>query len=83
MKKKIFITGSSGFIGFHLAKSLLKKGMKVHGYDEMNSYYDINLKKNRLKILREYTNFSFTKNSLENKKILAKSILNFNPDSFS
>ena len=79
MKKKIFITGSSGFIGFHLAKSLLKKGMKVHGYDEMNSYYDINLKKNRLKILREYTNFSFTKNSLENKKILAKSILNFKP----
>ena len=53
--------------------------MKVHGYDEMNSYYDINLKKNRLKILREYTNFSFTKNSLENKKILAKSILNFKP----
>jgi len=79
MKKKIFITGSSGFIGFHLAKSLLKKGMKVHGYDEMNSYYNINLKKNRLKILREYTNFSFTKNSLENKKILAKSILNFKP----
>ena len=64
--KKIFITGASGFIGFHLAKKLLDKGIKVHGFDSMNSYYDVNLKKARLKILKKYKNFSFTKNKLEN-----------------
>ena len=58
---KIFITGSSGFIGFHLAKKLLNKGIKVHGFDSMNSYYDVKLKRARLSILRKYKNFSFTK----------------------
>ena len=56
----IFITGSSGFIGFHLAQKLLDKGHKICGFDSMNAYYDINLKKSRLKILKKYKNFSFT-----------------------
>ena len=73
---KILITGSSGFIGFHLAKLLIEKGIKVHGYDSMNSYYDVNLKKARLKILRKYKKFSFTKNKLENKKALEKIFFN-------
>ena len=76
---KIFITGASGFIGFHLAKKLLDKGIKVHGFDSMNSYYDIKLKKARLDILRRYKNFSFTKESLENEKKLSKCILKFKP----
>ena len=42
---KIFLTGSSGFIGFHLTKKLLDKGHKVHGFDSMNNYYDVKLKK--------------------------------------
>ena len=45
---KILITGSSGFIGFHLAKLLLENKHKVHGYDSMNNYYDIKLKKTRI-----------------------------------
>ena len=45
MKSKIFITGSSGFIGFHTAKKFLDKGFKVYGYDSMNDYYDVRLKK--------------------------------------
>ena len=53
MKTKIYITGSSGFIGFHCAKKFLNKGHKVHGFDSMNNYYDVNLKKSRLKILRK------------------------------
>ena len=65
---KILITGSSGFIGFHLAKKLLESGNNVHGIDSMNNYYDINLKNSRLKILKKYKNFSFTKTKLENKK---------------
>jgi len=77
---KILITGSSGFIGFHLAKLLIEKGIKVHGYDSMNSYYDVNLKKARLKILRKYKKFSFTKNKLENKKALEKIFFSFKPN---
>jgi len=77
--KKIFITGSSGFIGFHTAKKFLIRGIKVHGFDSMNHYYDVNLKKDRLKILKKYKNFTFTKGSLENKKILNQSILKFKP----
>ena len=48
--KKIFITGTSGFIGFSLALNLLKKGHKIVGYDSINDYYDINLKLSRNKI---------------------------------
>ena len=80
MKRKIYITGSSGFIGFHLSKSLLDKGVKVHGFDSMNNYYDVKLKKSRLQILKKYKNFSFTKNNLENTRILKKSILKFKPN---
>ncbi len=46
---KILITGSSGFIGFHLSKLLLDEGNIVHGFDSMNNYYDVQLKKSRLK----------------------------------
>ena len=80
MKIKIFITGSSGFIGFHTAKKFLDKGYVVRGFDSMNSYYDVNLKKARLNILKKYKNFSFTKGNLENKKVLSKSALNFKPN---
>ena len=76
---KIFITGSSGFIGFHLSRTLLDKGHSVCGFDSMNNYYDVNLKKARLQILKKYKKFSFTKAKLENKKILSKSISRFKP----
>ena len=79
MKSKIYITGSSGFIGFHTAKRLLNKGIRVHGFDSMNTYYDLKLKKNRLNILKKYKNFSFTKGLLENEKILSNSISKFKP----
>jgi len=76
---KVFVTGSSGFIGFHLSKKLLEKGYSIHGFDSMNKYYDVKIKKARLKILKKYKKFSFTKNKLENKKILTDSILRFKP----
>ena len=79
MKSKIFITGSSGFIGFHTARKFLEKGFKVHGFDSMNNYYDIKLKNSRLNILKKYKNFSFTKGKLENEKKLKYSIFKFNP----
>ena len=79
MKTKIFITGSSGFIGFHVAKKYLDNGFRVHGLDSMSSYYDVNLKKSRLKILNKYKNFSFTKGNITNYKVLSKSVLKFKP----
>ena len=77
---KILVTGSSGFIGFHLSKLLLEKGNKVHGVDCMNNYYDVKLKKARLNILRKYKNFSFTKTFLENETKLKKSFKKFKPN---
>ncbi|TXI01123.1 MAG: NAD-dependent epimerase/dehydratase family protein, partial [Pseudorhodobacter sp.] len=46
--KRAFITGTAGFIGFHLARLMLEKGWQVTGFDGMTSYYDINLKRARL-----------------------------------
>tara|TARA_B100000029_G_scaffold342062_1_gene334423 strand:- start:979 stop:1983 length:1005 start_codon:yes stop_codon:yes gene_type:complete len=77
---KILITGSSGFIGFHLTKLLLEKGNKVHGYDSMNNYYDAKLKRARLNILKKYKNFTFTKSKLENKKKLDETFYIFKPN---
>ena len=71
---KIFLTGSSGFIGFHLSKKLLDRGHSVHGFDSMNNYYDVKLKKARFQILNKYKKFSFTKGKIENQKILSNSI---------
>ena len=45
---KILVTGSAGFIGFHLAKKLLQRGDEVVGLDNINDYYDVNLKYARL-----------------------------------
>lgn len=59
MKQTIFITGSAGFIGFHTALAYLKMGAAVVGLDNLNSYYDPQLKKDRLDILRSYKNFTF------------------------
>ena len=61
MKKFFLITGSAGFIGFHLSKKLLDKGFNVVGVDNINSYYDKSLKLNRLKLLKKYKNFIFFK----------------------
>ena len=54
---KILITGSAGFIGFHLARHLLQKEYTILGLDGFTPYYDINLKKNRTKILEKFENF--------------------------
>ena len=76
---KIIVTGSSGFIGFHVSKKLLGSGNKVHGIDSMNNYYDVNLKKARLAILKKYKNFSFSKVKIENSKDLGRAFKKFKP----
>lgn len=57
----ILITGAAGFIGFHLSKILCQSGYKVTGIDNLNDYYDVNLKQSRLDILLKEENFSFHK----------------------
>ena len=68
---QILITGSAGFIGFNLAKFLLKnKKIKVIGVDNINNYYSQSLKKNRIKVLKRFKNFSFYRIDLKNQKKL-------------
>ena len=56
---RILITGSAGFIGFHLAKRLLNGGHDVAGMDNLNAYYDVRLKNDRLAILKKHAGFRF------------------------
>ena len=57
--EKVLITGSSGFIGYHVAKKILKKRVKVIGVDNHNSYYSPKIKVLRFKELKKFKNFKF------------------------
>ena len=59
--ERILVTGSAGFIGMHLCRSLLEDGYIVYGIDNMNDYYDVSLKEKRLNVLCDYGNFIFNK----------------------
>ena len=66
---KVLITGAAGFIGYHLSKSILSsKGFKVVGIDNMDNYYDVKLKKDRIKVLKKNRNFEFLKIDIINKQ---------------
>ena len=68
--RAILVTGAAGFIGFHLSKKLLEMGHAVVGIDNLNSYYDVNLKKARLEILKPHRGFSFYKTDIEDLEAL-------------
>lgn len=70
MKGRVLVTGAAGFIGFHLAGRLLKEGGRVVGVDNLNAYYDVNLKKARLAILKKYDNFTFHKIDIANRRAM-------------
>jgi UDP-glucuronate 4-epimerase len=76
----ILVTGCAGFIGFHLVNDLLSKKHKVIGIDNINSYYEKNLKIDRINILKKFKNFIFIKKDLSNFEELKKSLkrLKFN-----
>jgi len=67
---KYLITGSAGFIGFHVANALLLEGENVVGIDNLNSYYDVSLKKARTKLLKTYQNFTFIESNIHHKEEL-------------
>lgn len=70
--KTILITGCAGFIGFHLSIRLLINGYTIIGIDNLNSYYDVQLKQARLKLLKEHNLFSFEMASIEDKEAMEK-----------
>ena len=69
-----FITGTAGFIGFHLAKLLLEQGHTVHGYDGITDYYDVRLKHARHNLLRQYPQFTATEAMLEDDATLQAAV---------
>ena len=78
--KRIFVTGTAGFIGFHLAKLLLAEGFVVYGYDGMSDYYDVALKRRRHEILLQSAGFAATEGQLEDQALLDRTIDAFEPD---
>lgn len=66
----ILVTGCAGFIGFHLCQRLIKEGYDVIGIDNLNTYYDVKLKKARLEILKKSALFSFKKLDITNEKAI-------------
>lgn len=78
--ENILVTGAAGFIGFHLSKRMLDEGKKVIGFDNMNPYYDVRLKKSRLNILKEYDNFIFIKGDLADKEAVNRIFEQYRPE---
>ncbi len=67
---KILVTGAAGFIGLYTSLFLLKKKFSVVGVDNLNNYYDVKLKQDRLKILKKYKNFKFFKKNIEDRNLV-------------
>nr|WP_089740608.1 SDR family NAD(P)-dependent oxidoreductase [Gracilibacillus ureilyticus] len=78
--KKILITGVAGFIGYFLAKRLLEDGNKVIGIDNMNDYYDVNLKNDRLEELMPYRQFEFIRMDISDKQATLDAFSRYQPD---
>ncbi|MDO9524652.1 MAG: GDP-mannose 4,6-dehydratase [Gemmobacter sp.] len=78
--RRVLITGTAGFIGFHLARALLAEGFRVHGYDGMSDYYDVSLKQRRHQILLQDPGFSATEALLEDNATLSQVMDDFAPD---
>ena len=76
---KILITGAAGFIGFNLSRKLLFEGYQIIGIDNMNDYYEVSLKENRLKEIND-DNFSLHQIDLENREALNKIFETEKPD---
>jgi UDP-glucuronate 4-epimerase len=78
--KRVFVTGSAGFIGFHLSRLLLDEGFIVHGYDGLTDYYDVRLKERRHQMLHQNARFAAKIGMLEDETCLRGAVDVFEPD---
>lgn len=69
--KKCLVTGAAGFIGFSLSKRLLEEGIEVIGVDNLNDYYDVDLKRSRLEILTDFEAFTFIEGDISDREMMA------------
>jgi len=77
---RVLITGTAGFIGYHLAKLLLDEGFTVHGLDAMTDYYDVTLKRRRHQMLLQTPGFTATEGWLEDAEMVMALAKDFAPD---
>ncbi|MFT4149111.1 MAG: NAD-dependent epimerase/dehydratase family protein [Paracoccaceae bacterium] len=77
---RIFITGTAGFIGYHLARLLLDEGHVIHGLDGMTDYYDVGLKRRRHAMLAQSPGFAATEAMLEDNAALQAAVAAFRPE---
>jgi UDP-glucuronate 4-epimerase len=78
--QNVLVTGAAGFIGYHLCRRLLERGLAVVGLDNLNSYYDVQLKKDRLAQLRDHQGFRFLQLDLVDESGLRHLFQQFNPE---
>ena len=78
--KTYLITGAAGFIGFHVARRYLEAGEQVIGFDNLNDYYSVELKEDRLAILEEYAGFSFIQGDLKDRDLVAEVFAEYQPE---
>ncbi|WP_308638443.1 SDR family NAD(P)-dependent oxidoreductase [Paenibacillus silvisoli] len=77
--KTYLITGAAGFIGYYLSKKLLEQGCRVIGIDNLNDYYEINLKYSRLDLLKPYKKFTFIKGDISDKAMVLNAFSEYKP----
>ena len=80
LSKTYLITGAAGFIGYYLSRKLLEKGCQVIGIDNVNDYYDVNLKHTRLGNLEPYEKFTFIKGDISDKDLVMKTFEEYKPN---
>jgi nucleoside-diphosphate-sugar epimerase len=78
--KTYLITGAAGFIGYYLSKRLLDQGCEVIGIDNINDYYDVNLKHTRLDQLSPYEKFTFIKDDISDKAVIDNLFNKYKPN---
>ncbi|SMQ85067.1 UDP-glucuronate 4-epimerase [Bacillus sp. OV166] len=78
--KTYLITGAAGFIGYYLSRKLLENGFRVIGIDNINDYYDVNLKYTRLELLNSYEHFTFIKGDISDKVMITNTFEEYKPN---